>query len=503
MARTGGGRHLYNKSRPPGFGFQLKEYKNYPGPIEGLSSKGKAWTGFFRQEGREIIVDLGETRPIKEVSLVFQQNAKAGVQMPKYLSLSISNDQKKWSYLGKAFHAITPSDETVQEQKLGLTFAPVVTRYVKLNFPVAVWVFAKNLSIIGGNPGEFPAQPATFAHGNENGSSSYEYLKVPDMNDVLLIYSGGNGEQGTWKKEDFLPLISYQDGQGQLKGKMFDTMLFLPYGEVGSTKQGWQKYLNDLFAPGKQLAALNEAVAQKNQNPALVGKEKVILTLPYPDPAQRAFGTTTEDTISFSALDGGREAAFNNRLAALTSYYGQLMDKWKGAQFKNLDLAGIYWYRELVEEKVPDEKKLIQHAAAMVHKDGGKFVWIPYFGTEGYKNWQEYGFDYVFVQPSYYANEEQPVERMDSVAQLARQQRVGVELEFDDKMLYNRYYYDLFYKELNKAHELGFDGPATNAYYMGGKSLLNAFRSDIPQARKIYDDMYRWINGMYEPDTGK
>jgi hypothetical protein len=47
--------------------------------------------------------------------------------------------------------------------------------------------------------------------------------------------------------------------------RMFDTMLFLPYGSVADTQSGWQAYLNDLFAPNQQLSALDAAVGQMNQ----------------------------------------------------------------------------------------------------------------------------------------------------------------------------------------------------------------------------------------------
>jgi hypothetical protein len=87
---------------------------------------------------------------------------------------------------------------------------------------------------------------------------------------------------------------------------------------------------------------------------------------------------------------------------------------------------------------------------------------------------------------------------MDRAADLARRYDTGIELECDNRILNTRYYYDLFYHELDKGRELGLDGEVSNAYYVGfAQTLLDAAHSDVPEIRKIYDDFYRWINGTY------
>lgn len=88
---------------------------------------------------------------------------------------------------------------------------------------------------------------------------------------------------------------------------------------------------------------------------------------------------------------------------------------------------------------------------------------------------------------------------MDMASKLARRYGMGIELECDEGMLYSRYDYDLFYKQLDKAHQLGLDGDTTNAYYAGTikGTLVTAARSNVPQIRGIYDDIYRWISGTY------
>lgn len=76
---------------------------------------------------------------------------------------------------------------------------------------------------------------------------------------------------------------------------------------------------------------------------------------------------------------------------------------------------------------------------------------------------------------------------------------MGVEVELDDRVTYHRYYYDLFYKQLDKGHALDFDGNITNAYYAGSRTVKNIRLSTVPEVREIYDDLYQWIKGTYMP----
>lgn len=480
----------------PDAGFQRMEYKSYPGPVEGLLSDSEAWTGFFRQDGRDITIDLGKTKRVSEISLEFQQNKLSGIILPKFMEASVSLDGEKWNHLGRAGHLVPAGDEMEQTRTLMLTLPAMEARYVKLSFPVDVWVFARKLSIKEENGESLSEQPIILDHAHEFGQQKESYLKIPQVDDILLIYSGAHGDLGTWSKEDFSPLVTYVDQERNVQDTLFDTFLFLPFPEVESTKVSWQDYMNGLFQQGEQLDALNELSQTLQQTyPDLNVRPKVLLTLPYPDAKQEEFAKK----ISFSAEDVGHRQAIENRQRAVADYFHTLMSMWEEAQFEALDLAGIYWYKETMDASIPDEARLVRYAAELVHSKGQKFYWIPYFGSKGYENWMDYGFDYCLLQPNFYAKEDPPEERMDNVAELARKYHLGVELEIDDKVLYNRFYYDLFYKQLGKAEELGINEKATNAYYMGTKSLLNASKSSIDPVRQIYDDIYLWIKGTYRP----
>jgi hypothetical protein len=484
----------------PDPGFHQSELKAYPGPADGLSSTSETWTGFLRQDGRTITVDLGGVRPFTAASLTFWQKTSDGIQIPSHMDISISTDGQSWSLLGRAQNSVSANDPAVQTRTLSMTVQPVLTHYVKISFPVNVWVFARNLSIKGGAVGDTTSQPVILPHDELSDSMANQYLKVPDMKDMMLVYSGAYGQKGTWSKEDFAPLVSYRDTNGNMAGNMFDTMLFLPFPNLASKKDAWSSYLDDLFAPGVQLDALDQTVAEARAPLATGAKEKVILTLPYPDPAETQFGMVDSEgkVLSFSAdQQGGADAAFQSRLAATKWYYQQLMDRWNKAQYQNLELAGIYWYSESINPQVPKETELIRSAAKMVHDANQKFFWIPFFGSQGYANWENYKFDYVLLQPNFYFTNESPIERMDNVAQLAKKYNLGVELECDEKVLSDAASNKLFYQQLDRAHQLGLDQDTTNAFYVGTKTLVEAANSTDPMARKVYDDVHKWISGTY------
>lgn len=487
------------KQQSPDTAFQETEKNGHPGPPEGLASNSDTWTGFLRQQGRDITVDLKTVRPVTEISMEFMQNAGWGVFLPGYMKGEVSVDGVTWYHLGYVYHGVSPSDPDERLANLTISFTPVNARYVRVSFPVDIWVFARRLSVK-----EMPAaaRPAVLACAGEEGGQTGNYMQVPNINDILLVYTGNKSDTQTLTLADFLPLVGYQDSNRNISGRMFDSMLFLPYYDMPVTRDGWAAYMDDLFSPGRQLAALDEAVARMNSLTGLAVREKVILGIPYPDVAQQDFGALREgeESLDFSEQSAGREQSARDRLAAVQWYYREIMSRWSGAGFKNLDLSGLYWYGESIENTNGGEKELVQGTARLVRDGGQNFFWIPYFGTKGYENWRSYGFSHVFLQPNYFAQDSPPEDRMDRAAQTARDYGMGIEMELDENVLYDKNYYDLFVRELQKGHQLGFDGGMTNAWYAGNvkKTLVQAARSDAPETRALYDDIYRWINGMYQ-----
>ncbi len=468
--------------------FQQTERKYYPGPPEGLAGTSDTWTGFLRQQGRDIIVDLGELKNISSLSLEFMQHARQGVYLPKHLQGAVSADGVAWYQLGNASHEIATSDKNVQNVKLSLSFPALTTRYIKLSFPVEVWALARHLTVNAGIPGETPVLLAPAS----NGGKDEAYLQDRDIKDILLVYTGNQSEQHTYTGNDFLPLVAYVSPQVKLQGEMFDTMLFLPYLNMPCTKEAWTAYLDDLFTPARQLSALEATMTRLNTITGSRKKEKVILTLPYPDSRQEAF----DRNITFSATYVGAEQAAKNRLKAVQSFYGEMMKKWQEADFQHLELAGIYWYEESINYANYQEPNLVQKVASLVQDNGQKFFWIPYYGASGYADWKFLGFTHVFLQPNYYATQTPPLARMTGAANLAKRYNTGIQIELDNRVFGNPVFTELFYQELNRAKQLGLNGDTVTAYHVGTKgTIIDSAYSNFPEMRRIYDDLYKFISG--------
>lgn len=483
------------KAHAPDTNFQKIEYKNYSGPVEGLISTSESWTGFLRQQGRDVLIDLGGLTSLTQISMEFKQDVNQGICYPQYMEAKISPDGKAWYRLGRATHGIRPTDRTVQTMILSIITQPTAARYIKLSFPTTVYVFARHLSVRGSSP---MLAPVILAPVGMVSSGSGNYLKDLGFKDILLIFTGDSTELKILKAADFIPLIAYVRPSGEIKGRMFDTIQFMPYTGMPCTRDAWEGYLDDLYTPDRELDALNEAAACLRK--AAGGRErvKVILTLPYPDSTQSSFGVLESGGGSLSFVTGSSDAkvASQNRLAAVKWYYDEMMARWNKAHYANLELAGIYWYKEAIDTSLPGEEELVRGVAKLVRNQQQNFIWIPFFGSPGLESWRDLGFTHAFLQPNYYATQDPPEDRMDRAAELARKYGTGIELECDNRILTTRYYYDLFYKELNRARALGLGRDTPNAYYIGfAQTLLDAANNDSQPLRQIYDDLHNWIAG--------
>jgi len=476
--------------------------KSYPGPVGGLVMPSETWTGYARQFGREITLALPETKTIERVSLNFRHEKKMGILMPTKMEVEVSHDGKAWHYAGRVTHGVSPADETPQVRTLSLSLPELEARYVRVRFPVQIFVFARQLQVWGKDVENDDAEPLLLAPIPI--TAAMVDKKAEDrMQNMLLAYSGAHAERGTWTKDDFLPLVGYIGTDGKVKDRMFDAVLFLPYPIMPTTQAGWEAYLDDIFRPGRQLDALNEAMKEYNKQRGKLyidpEVEKVVLTLPYPNPAQTDFGRVNPDEVllSFSAKNGGEEQAYRHRKKALEWYFQELLQRFEKAEYKYLKLEGIYWWHELVEDSVPNERQLIRETADMVHNQALRFYWIPYFGATGLEEWKDLGFDYAFVQPNFYSDKEIPVDRIEAALKVADQYGMGIEIEGDERMVRDLRYYQLYYNQLIAGHKAGIDKNKVHAYYYGSKSLLEAVNNKEPQARAVYDDTYQWMRGRF------
>ncbi|MGG1440606.1 DUF4855 domain-containing protein [Brevibacillus laterosporus] len=477
--------------------------KKYPGPAGGLTDPADVWTGYLRQMGREVTLDLNKVHTLDMVELTFRQEKTSGITLPSELEVEVSRDGKIWGYAGKATHAVSPGELNKLDRTLRISLPELDAQYVRLRFPVKVFTFAKQLKVYG-HEAE-PEQAKLISFPLSKTSTPLEDNKADDrVKDMLLVYHGAYADRGSWTKDDFLPMAGYIEPDGTIPDQMFDTMLFLPFPNMAETKAAWENYMDNLFEPGRQLDALNSAMLEinKRRNSLVLNtkKEKVVLTLPYPSPKVSDWGKLEENgpSLSFDPAKVGEEQAYKNRLAAVTWYKDKLINRWYQSEYKYLKLEGIYWFQELVDDAAPKERELIRNTADMVHYHGFRFYWIPYYGAPGLEEWKDLGFDYAFLQPNYYQANEVPIERVQLTLDVANKYGMGVEIEGDEKFLRDMRLYRTYYNQLIAGHKIGIDKDKIHAYYFGSKNLLMAYQSKEQQARKIYDDTYKWMKGKFD-----
>lgn len=478
--------------------------KQYPGPVGGLSAVSEEWTGFNRQYGRMATVALPEGKAVERVTLTFQQRKTSGITLPPSMEVEVSQDGKSWSYAGKVLHDVPASEEKVVTRTLSVTLPELEARYVRVTFPVKVFVFARQLEVWvkeaeAGRPDGVVLLPPF----KPNQPIENEQARRPVEN-MLLAYTGMHDDLGTWRQEDFLPMVGYLTQDGYMRDQMFDTILLLPYQTMPATRDSWNQYLNDLFRIGRQLDALNSAMREYNRLRGTLystpTKENVVLAIPYPTANQKDFGVLPGETksLSFNPAGIGEEKAYENRKKAVEWYFQELLKRWNKAEYSYLHLDGIYWFHELIEDSAPKERELIRRTASMVHDEALRFYWIPYFGAPGVEEWKSLYFDRAFLQPNYYSDKPVTIERINGVLDAVQKYGMDIEIEGDHRMYNDPKFYQLYYNQLTATHKAGMDKNNVHAYYYGSKTLLNAVRSKDEAIRAIYDDTYKWMRGRYD-----
>lgn len=456
--------------------FSMLETSRYPGPTGGLVADSSVWKGFLRQMGRTITVTLPAGTPIARIAIQFLQNPSRGILFPSAVQFELSDNGWTWYEAGNVPSAIPLSDAGARIQSFAVSVNRVLARYVRIQFPVDVWVLARQLVILCA-PGQPPSStqlplvgpPPVMEDPLRAGSP-----QAGGIHNMLLVYSGGHGAEGTWTTRTFLPMIRYMPTPGHGTQTMFDGFLFLPYGSSLSSLSAWWTYLNTLFTTGQQLAALNQAVEQGGAS--RFATVKVIVALPY--------------------LSKPAELLQNRRMAR---YVRALLAKWKAAHFSHLQLVGLYWDHEAVSYAVPDELAAIQTAATVAHQADLHLFWIPSFDAPGVVNWRALGFDAVILQPHYYPSVTLPVSRVTDAANEADQLGLGVEVELGFGVLTSASDRVRYAQELQTAVLSGAGSTVLHAWYDASQVLTDAAYSLSPQVRAVYQETYAFLSGTLPP----
>lgn len=329
--------------------------------------------------------------------------------------------------------------------------------------------------------------------------------EVGGVRHLVLVYHGMK-RRPLWNAENLLPYVAYVDEAGRPKDWLFDSFLFIEFSTDGDAwlhhyREGkpqpaladWQWLADSPFRETAGLAGLDAAVAKAGEALGDPGRRvKVVLTLPAPPAKERAFGPLPGED---GTLDFSREG---DRQRALRWYLDEVVRQWRARTYRHVELAGFYWLAEAIPQADAD---LVRWTAAAVRERGFRLTWIPYHGAQGLRQWRERGIDAVMMQPNYFFRPGADAAMLMQAARLSRAYGAGVEMEFDARALADEDFRSRFWAYLDAGVKYGWMKEALLGYYEGGGALLE-FLKKPEQGRELYDALYRFVKGTYQP-SGK
>jgi hypothetical protein len=507
-------------ARFPDPNYQQTERASYPddgfeltdGVHASLDFTDPAWVGYLRQVSREVVLDLGEVKTLRSLSTDFLYAPEFGIHLPGTVRYSLSLDGSTWRVAGEA-----PGDNTgtdVERRTVDVTITPTYARYLKVTFDVNVWAFVDEINAYGTDGIEHGARPPSGPLEPEDQPGDFlpqGVEQVGGVRNVYLAYTydtrSPNGELGTWRAEDFLPVITHVDDQGTPTDWMFDTVLFMAGGserDAYPTKAEWDDLLDRLFAPEVNVTALNEATRRATRALGAPGRHRVKVILPIPNPVPDAatpWGTLDGEQLDLNPTRVGEEASLRNRLRVVRWYVDEALRRYQRSQRDRLELVGFYWMRETVIPRSADAE-LTRQVSTLLHgiRRGTprtlRFYWIPYYQAPGFQFWRSYGFDASMLQPNFFFDATLPPQdtrRLEQASDLARWSGQGVEIEGDRSMLTDPGARQKFLNYLETFRRTGADR-ALKAYYWGARDvILGVARSSEPEVRATYDAAYEFI----------
>ena len=276
-----------------------------------------------------------------------------------------------------------------------------------------------------GNP--LRQQPA--ASGKPAAEQGY---RTTGIQDLALIYQGGS-HRLDWTVDEFRPYVVHRFADGS-KDWLFDGFLFLEfkdgsgrnytvgYEKLNARRTEWEWLLDRIFEQGKSLSALDRCIGQEIKElgkPAF--RHQIVLGLPEAIRGQKDWGEIDGREMDFSKEE--------DQIAATKWYIGELVERFKAAKYKHLELSGFYW----VAEDTHHCAELTIPLSEYIHSEGKLFYWIPYWQAKGHEEWKRLGFDVAYQQPNHFFNHSIPDSRLDEACATARRHGMAMEFEFDEK----------------------------------------------------------------------
>ncbi len=268
-------------------------------------------------------------------------------------------------------------------------------------------------------------------------------------------------------------------------------------------------------------------------------KVKLVLTIPEVPLTVEKFGTLNGRELNLTREEDWKYL--------ISWWLDKVITEMESRNYEYIDFAGIYWLAETLGTEV--EPRL--YAADLIHDAGYHFYWIPYFFASGTLWADKAGFDAVALQPNHFFDEpmdaadlihdagyhfywipyffasgtlwadkagfdavalqpnhffDEPMDttgagaggttRVDNAAKLASYGQIGIEMEFDNRIMDSPHRYNQYLDYLNCGVNNGFDGPNVyRAWYQGQRDLYPLAYAKQQQFRDLYDYTYQFMKG--------
>jgi len=488
------------------------------GVFGGLAFSDKAYVGRLWQGSRTFKLDLGEPMTIQDIKVSTLQDLPNGIFFPEEISFSISENGKSYQYLGEVKSSLPTTEKGPAKQTIAKTGVNTVARYVQIDIPVESWLFIDEIEVMGKRDQSGSKLKPNKAPKPEQGYPKAGSKQTGGIRNQVLIYSGEwQYQPSDWisfKKEDFKPYVAYLDQDMKRRDFMFDGFLFMPYAPLmdganyGPTagkptnKGHFEKFLDRLFRDDYELGALNAAVKEAKADLRKGNyKPKVVITIPYPRTDQSDFGDVDGDGVSenLNVKEVGEAEALKNRLKVTKWYVDEVYKRWNAKHYDELELVSFYWYNEYISHQLSTlDHELVKQTGDYVRSKGATFQWIPYYFARGWNDWKQNGFDVALMQPNYYFHANAGPDRMNTIAEAAFNNGMGVEIELSDAALTDPKLRERYYAYLDAGKQHKFMKKSMNAFYQQVKTLLKSASSKTPTEREIYDRTYEYLKGKYK-----
>ncbi len=457
---------------------------------------------------RKVIYDLVNLASVDKFTASFTHQSDWAVNKPEKVMVYLSDTGSDWYEAGE-IKLEGSGDPALYRGTLKLS-RKVQARYIVFAFDVKGWTGCDELEVYGTKSASGASAPSKAGLAKK---TLFEGKRIEPSADIMngakdlcLLYHGKN--LAGYDVESLLPYIAYLDKDGKPQDIMFDSVLFLahnasfPSGGMphkDSIKSDWEWVNDDLFAEGKNIMALEEAVGQvkKELNLGDDYKYKVALTLYYPTTSMKNFGDVDGDGVSEDFSD------YKNRIKALKWFIDETEKRFSEQNFQNIELVAYYWWHEAVENDDTDTEKMLNDVSDYVHKLDRDFIWIPYFTANGYNKWSELGFDAAVMQPNYVFTAEAPYSNVGNCANLTALYGMGVEMELFEDVLSKELFFKKYMQYIAGGVEHGYMNDCIIMYYQSVTAIRDAAYSKSAMARTVYEQTYHFIKGdlKYKPDT--